>query len=333
MAATGTQNKAGTSLRHSVGGSFWATFGVPLILFLLIIVFSVMSEAFLTSANLINILRQAAVVAIAAVGTTIVLIAGGIDISQGAIIALSGVASVVIVQQYNLPDWIGISIALMLSAFVGLSNGILAERLRIPAFIATLGTAFVVRGILFVYTNGRSIGLGRGKNLTGPLIQWLGKGFVGPIPVPVVLMLLLYLIAALVMARTVWGMHCYAVGSSPRAAEIAGIRVRRLRIQVYTVAGLLAGLAGIVLAGRLGSAAPGLGTGAEFDILTAVVLGGTSIYGGRGNVLRTLLGALFLATLTNGLILLNVSTFYQQIAVGLVLLAALALDRLQARDA
>ena len=238
MDATGTQNKAGTSLRHSVGGSFWATFGVPLILFLLIIVFSVMSEAFLTSANLINILRQAAVVAIAAVGTTIVLIAGGIDISQGAIIALSGVASVVIVQQYNLPDWIGISIALMLSAFVGLSNGILAERLRIPAFIATLGTAFVVRGILFVYTNGRSIGLGRGKNLTGPLIQWLGKGFVGPIPVPVVLMLLLYLVAALVMARTVWGMHCYAVGSSPRAAEIAGIRVRRLRIQVYTVAGL-----------------------------------------------------------------------------------------------
>jgi ribose transport system permease protein len=144
-------------------------------------------------------------------------------------------------------------------------------------------------------------------------------------------MIILYAIAAWVMARTTWGLHTYAVGSSERAARIAGVRVSRHRIEVYAVAGLLSGLAGVVLAGRLASAAPGLATGAEFDILTAVVLGGTSIYGGRGNVLRTLLGAVFLATMTNGLILLNVPSFYQTITVGVVLLVALSLDRLRSR--
>jgi ribose transport system permease protein len=145
-------------------------------------------------------------------------------------------------------------------------------------------------------------------------------------------MIVLYVVAVLVLRRTRWGLHTYAIGSSERAARIAGIQVQRHRIQVFTLAGLLSALAGVILTGRLGSAHAGLATGAEFDVLTAVVLGGTSIYGGRGNVERTLLGALFMATLTNGLILLNVPTFYQQITVGLVLLGALTLDRLQSRE-
>lgn len=319
-------------LRNVIRGDFWATYGVPLTLLLIFIFFALSSDAFLTTTNLINILRQTSVVAIAAVGATIVLIVGGIDISQGAVMALSGVTAVVVVQEFGLPDVAGILIGLLFSAMVGITNGFLSERMRIPAFIATLGTGFVVRGIAFVYTGGRSIGLGRGENITGELIQWLGKGFIGPIPVPVIIMGILYLIAALVMQRSLWGLHTYAIGSSERAAHIAGIRVQRHRIQVYTLAGLLSGLAGIILAGRLASAAPGLAVGAEFDILTAVVLGGTSIYGGRGNVLRTLLGAFFLATLTNGLIIMNVGSFYQQIAVGVVLLGALTLDRLKSKS-
>lgn len=320
------------TLRHRFwSGNFWSRFGVPLVLLLMYVVFSLTADVFLTGNNIINILRQASVVAIAAVGATIVLISGGIDISQGALMALAGIAAVVLVQNFGLPDGVGIIAGLGLAAIAGMINGVLAERIRIPAFIATLGTSFVVRGICFVYTEGRSIGFGRGDQIRGEFAQWIGKGFIGPIPVPVMVMLLIYLVAAVVMQRSVWGLHTYATGSSERAARVAGLRVQRHRIMVYTLAGLLSGMAGIVLAGRLGSASPQLGNGAEFDILTAVVLGGTSIYGGRGNVARTLLGALFLATLTNGLILLNVPTFYQQIVVGIMLLGALTVDRIQSK--
>ncbi len=315
-----------------VAGNFWSRFGVPLALLVVIVFFTVTSSAFFTSSNIINILRQSAVTAIAAVGATMILIVGGIDISQGAIMALAGITAVAGVQNFGLPDGVAILIGLVFGALVGLLNGLLAERVRIPAFIATLGTAFVVRGIGFVYTEGRSIGFGRGADASGEFVQWLGKGFIGPIPVPVVLMIVLYVIAGVVMRRTVWGMHTYAIGSAERAARVAGLRVSRHRIQVYVLAGLLSALAGIVLAGRLASAAPGLANGAEFDVLTAVVLGGTSIYGGRGTVERTLLGAVFLTTLTNGLILLNIPTFYQQIATGVVLLGALTLDRIQSKQ-
>ena len=330
--ATTTETKSPSQTRGSlIAGDFWSRFGLPIGLVILIGVFVWQADSFLTENNLINILRQSSVLAIAAIGATIVLIVAGIDISQGAIMALSGITAVVSAQVFGVPDGLAIVLALVAAALIGAANGVLAEIVRIPAFIATLGTALVVRGIGFVYTEGRSIGFGRGEDAAGQFIQWLGKGFVGPVPVPVVLMLLLYIVAHLVMQRTIWGLHCYAIGSSERAAQIAGLRVIRHRIQVYAIAGLLSGLAGIILAGRLGSASPSLGVGAEFDILTAVVLGGTSIYGGKGNVFRTLLGAVFLATLTNGLILMNVPTFYQQVSVGLVLLAALTLDRLQAR--
>jgi ribose transport system permease protein len=319
-------------LLQTLGRNFWGRYGVPIALLLLIVFFTSQSSAFLTESNMINILRQSAVVAIAAIGTTMVLIVGGIDISQGAIMALSGITAVAGIQTFGLPDGVVLVIALLFAAFVGCINGIFAERVRIPAFIATLGTSLVVRGIGFVYTEGRSIGFGRGENVTGEFIQWLGKGFIGPIPVPVILMIVLYVLAAVIMQRTTWGMHSYAIGSSERSARIAGLRVQWHRIQVYTLAGVLSGLAGVVLAGRLASASPGLGSGAEFDVLTAVVLGGTSIYGGRGNIVRTLIGALFLTMLTNGLILLNVPTFFQQITVGIVLLGALTLDRLRSKS-
>jgi ribose transport system permease protein len=310
---------------------FWGRYGVPAALVVMMIFFTTQSSAFFTETNIMNILRQSSVLAIAAVGTTIVLICGGIDISMGAIMALAGITAVVGVQTFGIPDGASVVLALVAAAFVGYANGVLAERVRIPAFIATLGTSLVVRGIAFVYTEGRSIGFGRGEAATGQFIQWVGKGFIGVVPVPVVLMLLLYVLAWVVMQRSTWGMHTYAIGSSERAARVAGLHVTRHRIQVYALAGVLSGLAGVVLAGRLGSASPALGNGVEFDILTAVVLGGTSIYGGKGHIGRTLIGALFLSTLTNGLILMNVPTFYQEISQGAVLLLALTLDRLQSR--
>lgn len=312
--------------RIRLSGDFWARYGVPLALLAIVAVFVLTTDEFLTQANLVNILRQSAVTAIAAIGATMVLISGGIDISQGAVMALSGLASVILVQQVGVADPIAIAIAIGIGTLLGIANGALAEGVRIPAFIATLGTALVIRGVAFVSTEGRSIGL---SGDSGEFLIWLGRGFIGPLPVPVVLMLVLYAVAAVIMARTTWGLHTYAIGSAERAARIAGVRVGLHRVQVYAVAGMMSGLAGVVLAGRLASASPGLATGAEFDILTAVVLGGTSIYGGRGNIPRTLLGAVFLTTMTNGLILLNIPTFYQMITVGVVLLGALSLDRLR----
>jgi len=328
---TNTNTATASALGATLGRDFWARYGVPLALVAMIVFFAFMSSAFLTESNVMNILRQSSVLAIAAIGATVVLICAGIDISQGAVMALAGIVTVVLVHTLGVPDGIALVAALAAAAIVGLANGFLSEIIKIPAFIATLGTALVVRGVGFVYTEGRSIGFGRGAASTGDFIQWLGKGFIGPVPVPVVLMVVLYAVAWLVMQRSTWGMHTYAIGSSERAARIAGLRVTRHRIQVYVLAGVMSGLAGVILAGRLGSASPSLGAGVEFDILTAVVLGGTSIYGGKGNIFRTLIGALFLATLTNGLILMNVPTFYQQISVGIVLLAALTLDRLQSR--
>ncbi|CAN5579780.1 ribose ABC transporter permease [soil metagenome] len=310
-------------------GEFWSVYGVPFALLAVTIVFGIAAKGFLSSDNLINIFRQSAVTAIAAAGVTMVLVSGAIDISQGAVMAATGLTAVSLVERSGVPDIVAIVIALALAVVMGAGNGLLAERLRIPAFIATLGTALVIRGIAFVRTEGRSIGFSKGN---GDLISWLGKGYIGPIPTPIVVMLIVYAVATVVMSRTVWGLHTYSVGSSEKASRIAGVRVARHRVSIYAAAGGLSGLAGVVLAGRLGSANPGLATGAEFDILTAAVLGGTSIYGGKGNVVRTFVGALFLSVLTNGLILLKVPTFYQPITVGIVLLAALSIDRLRSEN-
>ena len=168
----------------SIGRDFWSRYGVPAALVAMLVFFAVQSSAFMTESNIMNILRQSSVLAIAAIGTTIVLICGGIDISMGAIMALAGIVAVVGVQTMGIPDGVSLGLALLAAAAIGYLNGVLAERIRIPAFIATLGTSLVVRGVAFVYTEGRSIGFGRGETASGQVIQWLGKGFIGSVPVP-----------------------------------------------------------------------------------------------------------------------------------------------------
>jgi ribose transport system permease protein len=317
------------TLTQRLAAGSWATWALPLALLGLAVIFTLTSEFFLTQRNLINILQQSSVTAIAAAGATMVFISGGIDISQSAIMAMAGIVTVLFIVDAGVPDLLAIVLALLAGLGFGLINGLLAERVRIPAFIATLGTALVIRGVGFTITGGVSTGLGQ---VYGDVLKWLGRGFIGPIPVSVMMTLVVYIIVALIMARTAWGTHTYAIGSNERAARMSGIRVHRHRIGVYAVAAGLAALAGVVSSGRIASAAPNALVGAEFDIITAVVLGGTSIYGGRGNVLRTLLAAIFLVTLTNGLVMLNVPTFWQQIATGSVLLVALALDRIRSES-
>ena len=304
----------------------WAsrgTLGLPVFFVIIIVFFSVSNAAFLTPANATSILRAAAPLAIAAIGATIVLIAGGIDISQGPLMACAAVTSVALIAHGGLPEGMAIVLALLVGLTLGLVNGLASEAFKIPAFIATLAVGFIVRGVLFLYTDSRSIGLPPDQ---GGFLRWLGGGSVGPIPVAVLFAALLTALFVLVMRFTPWGLHSYGVGSSAEASRIAGVKVGRQRVSVYMVAGLLSAVAGLVIAGRLGSAGAGFAPGAEFDIITAAVLGGTSIYGGRGSVARTILGAIVLATLANGLIVLNVPSFYQSVVVGSVLLIALGLE-------
>lgn len=304
-------------------------FVLPAALVLMVIMFAVSSTTFFSVDNLFVILRQSAVLGAAAIGATIVLVSGRLDISQGAIIAASGIVTVSLMQA-GLPAALAILAAVLLGAMLGLVNGALTEGLRIPGFIATLATALVIRGAALLFTGGQSIAA---PTVDGfDLLAWVGVASIGPIPVPVLLVLALYLIAWFVMRKTAWGLRSYAIGSSGRASRTAGLRVRSQAIQIFVVAGALSAVAGVLLAGRLGSGSPSNGTGAEFDIFAAVVLGGASLFGGRGSVMRTLLGIVFLATLSNGLVILNVSSYVQGIATGTVLLIALAIDRWKARE-
>lgn len=302
---------------------------LPAALVLMIAVFAVLSTTFFTVDNLFVILRQSAVLGVAAIGATMILIAGRLDISQGAVIAASGIVCVSLMQA-GIPAVLAMLAAVLLGALLGLGNGLLTEGLKIPGFIATLATALVIRGAALLFTGGQSIAA---PSIEGfDLLSWVGVGSIGPIPVSVLLVLIAYLVAWFVMRKTAWGMRTYAIGSSARASRTAGLRVRRQAIQIFVVAGALSAVAGVLLAGRLGSGAPSNGTGAEFDIFAAVVLGGTSLFGGRGSVMRSLLGIIFLAVLSNGLVILNVSSYVQGIATGAVLIIALGIDRWRARD-
>lgn len=304
-------------------------FVLPVALVLMIVVFAVLSTTFLTVDNLFVVLRQSAVLGVAAIGATMILIAGRLDISQGAIIAASGIACVSLMEM-GVPAGLAMLGAVVLGAALGFGNGLLAEGLKIPGFIATLATALVIRGAALLFTGGQSVAAPVAEGFD--LLSWVGVGSIGPVPVSVVLVLIAYLIAWFVMRKTAWGLRTYAIGSSARASKTAGIRVRRQAIQIFVVAGALSAVAGVLLAGRLGSGAPSNGTGAEFDIFAAVVLGGTSLFGGRGSVMRSLLGIIFLAVLSNGLVILNVSSYVQGIATGVVLIIALGIDRWRARD-
>ncbi len=301
---------------------------VFLVFVLAVVWFASQSPTFLTVDNVRIILLQSSVLGVAAVGATMALIGGRLDISQGAVISVIGVL-VATFSAGGMNPYLAIAISLAAGAALGAVNGLLSEAFVIPAFIATLGTALILRGAAQVYTQGQSVALG---SEGAEVWRALGLGRVGPVPVSVVIMVIVFGVAWFVMRRTAWGMRTYAVGSSARASRVAGVRVRRHRIQLFVAAGALSALAGVLLAARLGSGAPNNGQGAEFDIFAAVVLGGTSLFGGRGGIPRTFLGIVFLATLSNGLVITNVSSFYQGIVTGTVLLGALALDRLRARS-
>lgn len=313
-----------TERRHFNFAWWWDRVGILMVLVALVLLMAIFAPNFNRVDNLLNIARSISVNAILAAGLTFVILTGGIDLSVGSIVAVSGVVAV-IAAIAGVPAPLAITLGMAVGAVCGLINGLLTAYLALAPFIVTLGTMTFLRGLAYTITNGQPI-VSSGLNFKD-----LGNGYLAGIPVPVLVMLAVYLVAWFVLERTRYGRHVYAVGGNAQAARLAGVRANRVILSVYVVAGICAGLAGVIFAARVISAQPTAGTGYELDAIAAVVLGGTSLVGGRGRIVGTLIGAIILGVLTTGLILLNVQFFTQLLIKGVVIILAVAIDSLKQR--
>ncbi len=292
-----------------------------MILFLYI--FPTTHKTFLTQTNVFNVLRQSSTNLMLACGMTMVIILGGIDLSVGSIIAMSGVLGAAAVVWGGMPEIVGILIGILSGLLFGLCNGLIIALTKIPPFIVTLASMNIAKGIAYVYSGGKPI-----RCMTDAW-KFLGAGYVGPVPTPVVTMTLVFIIAVLFLNRTRMGRHVYAVGGNDTAARFSGISTAKVKFTVYSFSGLMAGLAGITIASRLYSGTCTSGDGAEMDAIAAVVVGGTSMAGGSGKLGGTLIGVLIIGILNNGLNLMGVNSDWQYIIKGAVILLAVYVDFLR----
>ncbi len=295
----------------------------PLIgLILLVVVITILNPSFLTMDNLLNVLRQVSISALIAFGMTFVILTGGIDLSVGSTLGLTGAVAASLLASGTDPI-IAMGVALILGLLLGAVNGVIITKGKAAPFIATLATMTIYRGITLVYTEGRPIsGLG-----DGAAFQMFGKGYFLGIPVPVVTMILAFIVLYFILHKTTFGRRVYAVGGNEEAAKLSGISPDRIKIAVYAITGLLAAVSALILTSRLNSAQPTAGQSYELDAIAAVVLGGTSLTGGKGWIFGTLVGALIIGVLNNGMNLIGVSSFFQQVVKGAVILLAVLIDR------
>ncbi len=291
-----------------------------IILCLILSIFPGTSEYFLTVKNLFNVLRQISTNLLLACGMTMVIILGGIDLSVGSVIALSGVIAAGCVSRYGMPIAPSMIVGILIGVIFGLFNGFVISKTTIPPFIVTLATMNIARGLAGVYTGGSPV------RVVSKEWQWIGAGYAAGIPVPVIIMAIVFIISLLILNRTKIGRYIYAVGGNDMAARFSGINVSKVKFFVYTYSGIMAGLAGIILGSRMYSGQPTAGEGAEMDAIAAVVVGGTSMAGGSGKLGGTLIGALIIGILNNGLNLMNVNSFWQTVVKGVVILLAVTID-------
>lgn len=299
--------------------------GIYLFLVALIIFFSLMTRAFLTFSNFMVILRQVSIIGICAFGEAFVLISGGIDLSVGSVVALSGVIAATLSKFFGIPIPLAFIVGITAGGGAGLLNGILVTKAKIPPIIVTLGTLTIIRGLAFIVVGGVTI-FGMPVNY-----RVLGRGYVGFIPIPILIMIIVFASFFLILNNLNFGRHIYAIGSNEEAAIISGINVNRTKIMVYVLCGLMAGLGGAILSSRLDSGQAATAQGLELDVLTAVVLGGVSIAGGKGRLESVFVGVLIFGILANGMVLLNIQHFYQLVIKGAVLLLAVGSDMLRKR--
>ena len=309
----------------SVAASIVKQYGIYVVLLALVIFFSIASENFFVSSNLLNVARQVSMMGIAAVGFAFVLLLGGIDLSIGSLVTLVNIVTAWLMVDAGWNPLLAVIVALVLSAAVGFSNGWIIANLQMPPIIVTLAMMIIIEGVAYLICKGLPI-FGFAKSFA-----IIGQGYVGPVPIPVIIMAVVMGLGMFILRNTYFGRYFYAVGGNEEAARLSGINVKRVKYLVYTLSGFFAGVAGIVILSRTNSGQVLSGKGLEFDVLTACVLGGVSVSGGVGKMSNVLAGVLVLGVLSNGLVLLDVSQFVQMVIKGLVLLAAVALDCLQHR--
>jgi len=291
----------------------------------LCVALSIISPAFLTEANILNILRQVSTNANLALGMTLVIIICGIDLSVGSIVALSGTVTGGLIAFSNVPIPAAVFAGILVGTLAGVFNGVMVAYTGIPSFIVTLAMLNIARGAAYVYTGGQPI------RVMNEDFNVIGAGYLGAIPLPVIYSFIFLLLTAIILNKTKLGRHIYAVGGNKEAARFTGIKIKRIEIFVYTFSGFLAAFSGVVLAARMFSGQPTVGNGFELDAIAAVVLGGTSMTGGIGKIGGTLIGVLVIGVLNNGLNLLNINSFWQLIIKGIVILAAVYVEMMKKR--
>lgn len=296
------------------------SWGVLFALFVICLIFTITSPHFLTTENIFSTLRSVSFVAILAMGETLAIITGGIDLSVGSVLGFCGCLSALLIN-LGCPWWPALLAGLSCGALLGCINGQLITRLKLPPFIVTLGMYSMARGLTYVIT--------RGWPVSGmpPGYMQLGQGYWWVIPLPIVFLVITAVITGLFLNRTRSGRYIFAIGGNETAALLSGVPVQKVKVMVYSASGLLAALSGVLLVARLGVAQPTAGVGFELDAIAASVIGGTSLMGGKGTIAGVLIGAAIMGVLRNGLVLLGLSAFWQQFAIGLVIILAVAIDR------
>ena len=304
--------------------NLYSTYGVFFILVIEFLIFSLASKSFLTLGNILSVGRQMSFTGIAAIGMTLVMLTGGIDISVGSMLAMAGVLCAKLSADVGLPLWIAVVITLLIGALFGLINGAAVTRLHIPALIATLATQTILKGIAYLLTNAVPV-----KNLSATY-KFLGQGYIfGVIPVPLIITVALYVLAWWYLDKTYLGRRVYLSGGNEEAARLSGINTKWTITGTYVFSGVFAAIAGVLMAARLGSGQPSVGSGFEMDVITATVLGGISVNGGMGMVVIVFVGACIMGVLANGMTMLNINQYLQWIINGLVLLFAVTMSNLR----
>jgi len=305
--------------------------GVFFALIVLCIIMSFASPYFLKPQNLFNIARGMSTIAIMAIGMTMVIVSGGIDLSVGALAAVSAMSAARLMTAGNWNPWLAFAAGIGVGTFLGATNGFIITRIKVTPFITTLGMLSIGRGLTYLIATGLQGSVASNIPMRHEGVNFLGSGHVGQVPFPVIEMIILVIIFSYFLGNVVLGRQIYAVGSNEQAARLSGVNVGNVRLFVYTITGTLAALAGIMGAGLLSTAPTNLGLGVELDVIAAVVIGGASLMGGEGTILGAVIGAAIMAVIRNAFVLLNLPIYMQTVTIGVVIILAVALDQLRKR--
>lgn len=304
---------------------FWDKVGILLAFLVVCVIFGMLNPVFFNPLNILNVIRQVSIIGVIAVGMTFVILLGGIDLSVGSVVAFAGIIAAGFQAKWGGSLFLSVVIPLLIGGGIGFMNGFVSTKGQLHPFIVTLGSMSIFRGATLLVAQGKPI------SGMSPAFRFIGAGMVGPIPFPVILFIGCVIVAGMVLKRTVFGRYIYAIGGNEEAALLSGIMVERYKIAAFTILGFLSGLSALILTSRLNSGELVAGQGYELDVIASVIIGGTSLMGGEGGVYGTLIGALLIGVVSNGLNLLGVQPYWQMIVKGLIVILAVLLDKLKRR--